>query len=322
MPFYDGWGLWIKRSIRRFRTRKLIAHRETWLGPYAWGILTLLCGLTPIAAGMWKDYYSGAVASNPSLRASLAPPTESYLFWGLVIGGAVGIVLRFIDDIRKQRASFSVANRAGSRLHQLRNCVAMTSLEYEKLQGESMGAGVANTNVLLENAVMHALGHLWAVFATVIFTDPEKGAEHLKVVGAVVRDGQIVDVTRYKQPARTASASTAQQLNEEGTTFRQCIKDRDLVIVEDIREEIRLPGGSCRFKVTAGRPTLKDGSLLCYPVVSEATGAVLMVISVFCGKGGMILERNKGYYKSEIEPYAACIAQAYAAVGMIQGASG
>ena len=115
---------------------------------------------------------------------------------------------------------------------------------------------------------------------------------------AKMKDDKPVDWFKHNAPPEKRPRTVIRELDFENSALRLCIKEREIIIIEDVEKESKKENP--RFKITQ-----KDqkGSLICYPVyhIETETHPYVIIIST---PSVFFKETKKEYYEWILELFA------------------
>lgn len=97
-------------------------------------------------------------------------------------------------------------------------------------------------------------------------------------------------------PASLPPRTEAQTLSAPTSTVSQCIKNKSLVIVEDIQKELNKRTKKERRYIKSNTQETDEGSQLCYPLIHPATGKVEYVFTIAGNRAGCLNENYSELY--------------------------
>lgn len=105
-------------------------------------------------------------------------------------------------------------------------------------------------------------------------------------------------------PASLPPRTEAQTLSAPTSTVSQCIKNKSLVIVEDIQKELNKRTKKERRYIKGNTQETDEGSQLCYPLIHPATGKVEYVFTIAGNRSGCLIEKYSELYAWVIRHFA------------------
>jgi hypothetical protein len=99
----------------------------------------------------------------------------------------------------------------------------------------------------------------------------------------------------YFSPESEPPRTSIEDLQSPHSTISACLREKDLVIVEDIVKEAA-KGQQRRYVATRPGAGNDEGSQLCYPVIHHYTRSIPYVIAVAANKKGYFQESQKELY--------------------------
>ncbi|MCP3924776.1 MAG: hypothetical protein GY714_19540 [Desulfobacterales bacterium] len=107
----------------------------------------------------------------------------------------------------------------------------------------------------------------------------------------------------FYEPANETPSTTAKELCATTSTVMKCIKDRGIIIVDDIQKELKRPKNKRRF-IKGRTNNNKKGSQLCFPVRHRATNDIEYVVSIAGNKKECLMEKNSELYEWIIRQFS------------------
>ena len=105
-------------------------------------------------------------------------------------------------------------------------------------------------------------------------------------------------------PASLPPRTEAQTLGAPTSTVSQCIKNKSLVVVEDIQKELKKRTKKERRYIKGNTQETDEGSQLCYPLIHPATGKVEYVFTVAGNRSCCLVEKYSELYAWIIRHFA------------------
>lgn len=105
-------------------------------------------------------------------------------------------------------------------------------------------------------------------------------------------------------PASLPPRTEAQTLGAPTSTVSQCIKNKSLVVVEDIQKELNKKTKRERRYIKCNTQEADEGSQLCYPLIHPATGKVEYVFTIAGNRSGCLIEKYSELYAWVIRHFA------------------
>lgn len=156
---------------------------------------------------------------------------------------------------------------------------------------------------------------IYSVISTLL---REQGTEKhvLKVnLAAVGSDGDIKAI-HFHFPSNHPVRSDVADLNNPQSAMKWAIRTKRAVVIESICVESVKPKPKARFVVTDLARAEEDGSLICYPVVHDALGAVVFVISIHVDCPGVFKQKFLSSYNELLKPFALRIKLEYSLLAL------
>lgn len=128
----------------------------------------------------------------------------------------------------------------------------------------------------------------------------DKRGASFRVGIVVIRDNVPVEWLYFSpesQPPRTPMST----LQSPESTICRCVESRHIVIVEDVKAEIRKSSGR---RYVPGSDVSSEGSQLCYPVVHHYTDSIPYVIAIAVDRRGYFRQKQRPLYEWIIEHFA------------------
>jgi hypothetical protein len=163
-----------------------------------------------------------------------------------------------------------------------------------------------------ERQISELMQNLYLVFESLLKQEGQPRAQ-LKVNLAVIKDSQVVSI-RYHYPYDHPVRSTIENLNNPRSGIQTAIRDKNLVIIESIRDDGEKDDGE--FFITDISRQEEDGSLLCYPVDLRPLAEVAFVISVCYYERASFKKRFRQSYKEILDPFALRLRLEYSLLGL------
>lgn len=100
----------------------------------------------------------------------------------------------------------------------------------------------------------------------------------------------------YWVPENKPPRSQIESLRAENSTLTTCIRNREMVIVENTQAEARKQNGACFIHTREGARDA-ECSLICEPVIDGYVDNIPYVVNIAADKKSVFLEKNRDLYQ-------------------------
>lgn len=175
-------------------------------------------------------------------------------------------------------------------------------LQKLRLGGAQAAAGDVFSEITKPDEQMNSLIlGVYSVFDSVLKGQIE-GKYVLKVnLATVDHDGNVKSI-HFHYPSNHPVRSSLEALNDPRSAMRSAVRTRQPVILESIYAESLRP--KPRFVVTDSTREKEDGSLICFPVIHDALGVVVFVISIHVDRAGVFKQKYLHSYTELLKPFS------------------
>jgi len=135
------------------------------------------------------------------------------------------------------------------------------------------------------------------------FETIDKENVNIKLGVASVRNDAIEDEWFYFAPPTYTPRTQPSELRDPTSTLSTCARKKTIVIIEDIKKEIKKTSKSRIFFATINDTEIDEGSIICYPILDEG-GKVIYIISVSANKKDYFQHKKKAIYLNFFEHFA------------------
>lgn len=98
------------------------------------------------------------------------------------------------------------------------------------------------------------------------------------------------------EPNESPPKTSLQQLSSPSSTVSHCIKNNNIVVIEDIEKELKKKSKDSR-RYASGASSFAEGAQLCYPITHSTTGNIEYVITIAGDKKKCMEEKHTELYR-------------------------
>lgn len=136
-----------------------------------------------------------------------------------------------------------------------------------------------------------------------VFEFLDENNAHFRVGLLSVKDGKPYEWVAF-EPASNPPRTQAQSLGAPTSTVSRAIKNKAIVVVDDIQEELSKNNKKERRFLKSNTQPNDEGSQLCYPIVHASTGEIEYVLTIAGNKKLCLLSKYSELYAWIIDFFA------------------